>query len=214
MKKIFLLAIASIGIANTTNAQISAGVMAGYQVMNAYNKPLAGLTFGYDKNEKLAFKANLYTVLPLKEVISTSLTPISPLGSPISVDRTNKLNVYGLQVLTKYYFGSEREYAAGGFNVVGGISALYYNSTSKLADFDATKYKDEDQITNQSGLQPYITLGAGYEIKLNSKMYIAPEVSYNLAANQANDQAIYISLPSNLLINVAFRYYFSDPEDN
>jgi hypothetical protein len=215
IKKILILLTMGVGAFTQSNAQFSMGLLAGYETMANLQKPVGGITLEYGFSAKLAGRLNVFGFLPASETAQYSAVALSSSTVPqyLPVDYTFKVQILGAQVSAKYYFGREREKAVGGFYAGAGVGFLMARVSESLGTYDKALYSAGSTNGNESFYQPFIVPMAGYDIKLNDRMYISPELGFFLAANQVNGQQIDVTMPSFLMGHISWRVFLSSMED-
>lgn len=154
-------------------------------------KPMVsiGLHFNtilFDQN--FEFGANYH--LPIKYTGTDYAQDITGSGGQITIAYTEKLSMFDLHVLYRYYF-SDNSITDGGLYIFGGGTVGIGHSAITPGTYDKAKYRlstffDEP---NTNYFQPYFTLGLGWDKVLENDHILGFQFLLNLNGNTFNSRS-------------------------
>jgi len=164
-------------------AQLGASYLLGVKLMPGIGVHFTPLIF----NQPFSFGLNYH--LPFKIEDYDYADPIDWTGSQIKVSYTDKVNMFDFHFYWRYYFG-DNSLEDGGWYAFPGVCLGIAHVKTTPGPYDATKYRLSSNFDQTSTLfvQPYITLGIGYEKVLDNDHQLGFQFLLNLNSTNYNSR--------------------------
>jgi hypothetical protein len=163
--------------------QVGVSYIFGFKAM-----PTIGLHFNTMLWEQpVTFGLNYH--LPFKIDGSTDAIDVTGYGNDLTLAYVDKISMFDFHAFYRYYFG-DNSLEDGGMYALGGFTVGIAHETIIPGAYDASKYRlssDFDQLT-YTYVQPYLTLGLGYDYKLDNDHLLGVQFLLNLNATSFNSR--------------------------
>lgn len=157
----------------------------------------------FDQNFQFGFNYHL----PIK-LEGTDYATEKGTGNQIDIPYTDKISVFDLHILYRYYF-NDNEVEDGGWYALGGGTLGIGRSKITPGVYDPNYYTLSDFFSepNSTFFQPYLTLGMGFDKVLDNDHILGFQINLNLNSTNYNSRTGAsgdISMPSFLGLRATY----------